>query len=112
MVHKLNAADDAGPFQSSSSFLALTYIVNQPLEIPKSAYIVTKPVFFGGCTHDAACVASDGAAIVRALCPNATVKDFESGHWVLNERPAEVNEELKKWLEGLQVVDQAAASKY
>ena len=64
---------------------------------------MTKPVFFGACLRDAACVAADNIATVQTFCPNATVKEFDAAHWVVQECGEEVNVELKKWLDGLEL---------
>ena len=85
------------------------------LEVPQSAYRLTKPVFFAACLRDPACVAADNTSLVQALCPNATVKEFDAGHWVVQECGDEVNKELKKWLDGLELGEgegERKASKY
>lgn len=73
------------------------------VEIPKENYVISEPVFFAACLKDAACVASDNKAIVQATCPNATVVDFDTGHWLLAVAPQKVNEEIAKWLEGVKL---------
>lgn len=86
-------------------YKAYVFNLNQQddAKFPQSAYPITQPVYFGACTNDPACVAEDNINIVQALCPNATIKEFNSSHWVLHEYPSEVNEELKKWLNGLKL---------
>ncbi len=56
------------------------------------------PVFFAGCARDHVCVAKPSEDILRQLCPNGTVKMFDTGHWVQLEAPGEVNRALLAWI--------------
>ncbi|KAI5122577.1 hypothetical protein M0805_004794 [Coniferiporia weirii] len=69
--------------------------------IPKEKYIIAKPVFFGAALKDAACVADENKAVIEQTCPSSTIVDFDTGHWVLNEAPERLNEELQKWVQAL-----------
>lgn len=71
------------------------------LEIPKERYIINKPVFFGGCARDSTCIVEDNKAIINAMCPNATIVDFDTGHWVLKQAKEKVNQKLLNWIENL-----------
>ncbi|KAL5500922.1 hypothetical protein ACEPAH_9309 [Sanghuangporus vaninii] len=82
-VFNLNAADEA--------------------DIPQDAFFVKQPVFFGATLRDPTSIPAEYIGIIKALCPNHTIRSFETGHWVLHERPTEVNEELKNWLDGLRL---------
>jgi len=77
-VYKFHAKDDA--------------------DIPKQNYIISKPAFFGAALKDYICVAAVGKQVHAQLCPNTTVVDFDTGHWVLNALPDRTNEELLKWI--------------
>jgi len=72
-------------------------------EIPKENYVIAKPVFFAACLKDAPCVASENIATVQAMCPNATIVNFDTDHWVLDAAPQMVNVEVLKWLESLKL---------
>jgi len=77
-VNKLQAKDDA--------------------DIPKEKYVITKPTFFGAASKDVVCIAALGKRVHAQLCPNTTIVDFDTGHWVQNALPDKVNEELLKWI--------------
>ena len=70
-------------------------------EIFKENYTITKPVFFGAASKDAACRADQGKAVVARYCPDATIADYETGHWILHQAPDKLNEDLRAWLQGL-----------
>ncbi|KAL5522223.1 hypothetical protein ACEPAF_2080 [Sanghuangporus sanghuang] len=76
----------------------------RPTDIPFNAYFIKQPVFFGATLRDPTSTSAENIGILKALCPNHTIRSFETGHWVLHERPTEVNvnEELK-WLDGLRL---------
>lgn len=73
------------------------------IEIPKENYVISKPVFFAACLKDAPCVASENIATVQAMCPNATIVEFDTDHWVLDAAPRKLNAEVLKWLESLKL---------
>jgi len=72
-------------------------------EIPKEKYVITKPTFFGAALKDYVCVAALGKQIHAQLCPNTTVVDFDTAHWVQNALPDKTNEELLKWIKIVEV---------
>lgn len=80
---RLRVADIGTPFQES------------PAEI-------SAPVFFGAALRDAVCLAQFGKQHITRYCKNATVKDFDTGHWLQLEAADEVNRELKAWIEGIE----------
>ncbi len=90
--------DDAG----ANLHKQLRFVVLPPAdtvtEIPKAKYVVTKPAFFGAALKDAVCVAAFGKQVHAQWCPDTTVVDFDTGHWVQNALPDKVNEELLKWI--------------
>jgi len=70
-------------------------------DVPVEKYANTKPVFFGACAKDYICVPVFGKMLTQQLCPNATVVDFDSDHWVQLAVPDKLNEELLKWITSL-----------
>ena len=48
-------------------------------------------------------MASENVDIIRALCPSATIVDFDTDHWVLEAAPRKVNDEVAKWLDSLKL---------
>ncbi len=60
--------------------------------------MITKPTFFGAALKDAVSVAALGKQVHAQWCPNTTIVDFDTGHWVQNALPDKVNEELLKWI--------------
>lgn len=67
-------------------------------EIPVDTYTIQKPVFFGGSHNDPICVDTAQVAGARAFCPNLTVANFNTTHWIAAEAAKEVNEALDRWI--------------
>ena len=61
--------------------------------------MLPKPSFFGAAKRDYICLAAVGKAITSQSCADATVKEFDTGHWTMTEAADEVNKELLAWLE-------------
>lgn len=72
-------------------------------EIPESRYPVRKPVFFGAALKDGTGPHQFTKASTVKWCPDSTIVDFDTSHWVLEEAPEQVNEELEKWFNGLEI---------
>jgi len=70
-------------------------------KVPKDARQVSKPVFFGACLYDAICVPELGKAAITQNCKQATIKEYESGHWVILEQAESLNQDLLVWIEGI-----------
>ncbi|OCH86220.1 alpha/beta-hydrolase [Obba rivulosa] len=70
-------------------------------QIPPERYAVQKPVFFGACKKDFVCLPALGLANADKLCPNITVKEFDTDHWVQLAAPDELNRVLKEWVDGI-----------
>ena len=66
-----------------------------------------KPVFFGATLRDSACRADQGKAFIARTCPNATVVDYDTGHWILHEVPDKLNEDLQNWIKTILCRNQA-----
>ena len=60
------------------------------------------PVLFLAAAYDYTCdcMTSRLAEPMRALCGDLTEQTIESGHWMAQERPVEVNGALVRWLAG------------
>ncbi|ETW76561.1 epoxide hydrolase [Heterobasidion irregulare TC 32-1] len=72
--------------------------------VPKEAYDIQQPVFFGAALRDIVCLPALGNALLKQYAKGPlTVKEFDAGHWVLLSHPKEVNEALLEWIEGLQI---------
>jgi pimeloyl-ACP methyl ester carboxylesterase len=58
------------------------------------------PVLFLAARYDYTCesIDSDLAKAMPDLCPNLTTRIIDSGHWMAQEKPAEVNAALTHWL--------------
>ncbi|KAF5337568.1 hypothetical protein D9611_015126 [Ephemerocybe angulata] len=50
-------------------------------------------------SKDVVCPPALAGRSLAQFCPKATTHIFEAGHWVLLEKPDEVNAELEKWIE-------------
>lgn len=70
--------------------------------IPTTSYDIHKPVFFGAALRDYICLESMGKVYTAQYCKGGTtVRDFDTGHWVMLEAKDEVNKELSEWIQGL-----------
>lgn len=69
-------------------------------------WTLSMPVLFMHGAYDYVCetMTSDLAKPMRAHCSNLTETVIESGHWMAQEKPVDVNAALAKWL-ALQVPD-------
>ena len=58
------------------------------------------PACFIAARYDSTCeaVTSRMPEPMRALCSNLTETTIDSGHWMAQERPFEVNRDLARWL--------------
>ncbi|KAI5122578.1 hypothetical protein M0805_004795 [Coniferiporia weirii] len=75
---------------------------NEEAEIPTEKYIVKKPVFFGAALRDYICIAPAGKLTTQKTCPNATIVDFDTDHWINLAAPEKLNAELLKWIQSLE----------
>jgi pimeloyl-ACP methyl ester carboxylesterase len=66
--------------------------------IPQDKYVVTLPVFFGAALGDVIAIPALGKGDVQKFCPNATIKDYEAGHWVIWEAKDKLNADLAEWI--------------
>ena len=73
--------------------------------VPLDRYKLTKPAFFGGAKQDYICRSEMGKAVMATHCADATIREYDAGHWVMLSNAVEVNEDLKAWIEGLKTKD-------
>ena len=66
----------------------------------KANWRLTMPVLFLHAAYDYVCETVDSrlADPMRAHCANLTETTVQSGHWMAQEKPADVNAALAKWL--------------
>ncbi|TCD71230.1 hypothetical protein EIP91_011708 [Steccherinum ochraceum] len=69
--------------------------------IPPDHYAIQTPVLFVGCKRDAICVFSRELPPTQQFCKNLTVKEIDTGHWVLRENPEGLTQILLEWVEKL-----------
>lgn len=69
--------------------------------IPKDRYNVTQPVLLVAALRDAISIPSLSKANSEASCTNLTVHEFDTGHWVMLEKPDELNVVIEEYLKGL-----------
>ncbi|KAJ7131958.1 Alpha/Beta hydrolase protein [Mycena filopes] len=67
--------------------------------VPKENYVIQQPVFFAAAHEDYICVPKLALLSMKDLCPNLTVKDYQTGHWVQLAAADELNGDLLKWVE-------------
>ncbi|KAF8064070.1 Alpha/Beta hydrolase protein [Lyophyllum atratum] len=64
--------------------------------------VIQQPVFFGAALKDPLCVAAMGKGISAQTSKGTlTVKDFDTGHWLMWEEKDKLNQELLEWVQGL-----------
>lgn len=53
--------------------------------------------------RDYVCLAALGKASIAKACTGpTTIREFDTGHWVMLEAKDEVNKELGEWIKGVQ----------
>ncbi|CCL99357.1 uncharacterized protein FIBRA_01375 [Fibroporia radiculosa] len=72
-------------------------------QVSANNYFVQLPVFFGGCKADYAVPPAIALSDLTKYCPNRTVKEFDTSHWVQLETPDLLNRELLAWITDLKV---------
>jgi soluble epoxide hydrolase / lipid-phosphate phosphatase len=58
-------------------------------------------VFVAAASKDYICVAGPQIAIAEKFCPNSTIKEYDSGHWVIWSHADKLNQDLLAWMEAL-----------
>ncbi|PBK78292.1 alpha/beta-hydrolase [Armillaria solidipes] len=69
--------------------------------IPADNLEITKPVFYGGALHDAVALNAVNKAATTDKCKNATLHEYDGGHWIIWEAMDEINRDLLEWLKSL-----------
>ncbi|SJL00528.1 uncharacterized protein ARMOST_03841 [Armillaria ostoyae] len=69
--------------------------------IPADNLEITKPVFYGGALHDAVALNAVNKAATIDKCKNATLHEYNGGHWIIWEAKDEINRDLLEWLKSL-----------
>ncbi|KAI0037020.1 Alpha/Beta hydrolase protein [Vararia minispora EC-137] len=71
-------------------------------DIPREHHVLTKPIFFGACTYDAACPPKlgDTALLLCAEGP-VTRHEYAAGHWPILTHYEALGKDLLEWLAGL-----------
>ncbi|KAF8647910.1 hypothetical protein AX16_006442 [Volvariella volvacea WC 439] len=69
--------------------------------IPVNNYAIARPVFFGGAKQDYVALSPLGKATTERFCSNATIREFDAGHWLLWEVKDELNKELQSWIDSI-----------
>lgn len=75
-----------------------------PTVIPKSAYTINVPVFYGAAQKDFICVPSLYLPALQKYAKGGlTIKDFpESDHWLpINKSREDLNNKLLEWIESI-----------
>ncbi|KAJ7288891.1 Alpha/Beta hydrolase protein [Mycena rebaudengoi] len=68
--------------------------------VPKENYIIKQPVFFGGGHEDYVCVPKAMLFTMKDVCPNLTVREYQTGHWIQLSAPDQLNKDLLEWVQG------------
>jgi len=63
--------------------------------------MIKQPVFFGGGTLDAVCLSSADKESMPKFCANLTVREYARDHWLVLDRPEELNRDLVEWIGGV-----------
>jgi pimeloyl-ACP methyl ester carboxylesterase len=100
VVSGLNADDDKRAYYA---LYIRSSVVGQlmswfPLAISLEKYTVNRPVFFAAAFHDYISPALLGIAVIKHNCKNATIREFQDGHWLMMSSPREVNAALFSWI--------------
>ncbi len=90
---------------SESTMIAQLRRLNKPnsscVDIPEVDWTIRKPAFFGGAVRDYNCIPAFMRAPFYKYAPNFTFQDYDSGHWIMMQRPEEMNKDLLGWIEGI-----------
>ncbi|GLB36032.1 putative alpha beta-hydrolase [Lyophyllum shimeji] len=66
--------------------------------IPLENYVIKRPVFFAAARHDYISRSVLGIAMTNHNCQNASVREFNAGHWLMLSHAGEVNAALFNWI--------------
>ncbi|KAJ7906906.1 alpha/beta-hydrolase [Mycena leptocephala] len=68
--------------------------------VPKENYIIKQPVFFAATLNDYICRPEWGLLTLKPGCPNLTIKEYHTDHWVQLAAPEQLNKDVLEWIEG------------
>ncbi|KAJ7151884.1 Alpha/Beta hydrolase protein [Mycena crocata] len=68
---------------------------------PKENYVIKQSVFYGAALEDYVSVPEVALFGMQDVCPNLTVREYQTGHWVQLAAPDKVSSDLLEWIEGL-----------
>ncbi|KAJ7121598.1 Alpha/Beta hydrolase protein [Mycena epipterygia] len=66
--------------------------------VPKENYIIKQPVFFGAALEDRIAIAKFALMGMKDACPNLTVREYQTDHWVQLAAPDKLNKDLLEWI--------------
>ncbi|KAJ7183541.1 Alpha/Beta hydrolase protein [Mycena filopes] len=66
--------------------------------VPKENYIIQQPVFFGAAQEDYVSTPEVALVGMQHVCPNLTVRTYQTGHWISLAAPDKLNEDLLEWI--------------
>lgn len=72
--------------------------------IPEERYKLTHPVLMVTTLQDNICLSTIAKAVTSATCTNATVRELDTGHWAMLEKPDELNTVIDEYLGNLLAV--------
>ena len=75
--------------------------IEDDARIPAERATIEQPTLLVTCRNDPAGIPAMAEEGTRASARNLEVKQLDTGHWVQLEKPDEVNQLLKEFLEGL-----------
>ncbi|KAJ6593070.1 Alpha/Beta hydrolase protein [Mycena capillaripes] len=76
-------------------------VVHDDKLVSKENYVIKQPVFFAATHEDYICVPKVALVTMKDVCPNLTVRDYQTDHWVQLAAPDKVNKDLLEWIESL-----------
>jgi pimeloyl-ACP methyl ester carboxylesterase len=99
--HRYTAALQRNGFFGPDSWYMNQSVNAQYAERARPSWRLNMPVLFLHASYDYICATVDSpraTAPMRDQCPDLTEAVVESGHWMAQEKPADVNAALAKWL--------------
>jgi pimeloyl-ACP methyl ester carboxylesterase len=78
-----------------------SYVKLVAADIPQDSYKLTLPVLVVATLRDAICLPELARQATSVFCTNATVRDIDTGHWAMLEKPDEINALIDEFLTGL-----------
>ncbi|KAF5376024.1 hypothetical protein D9615_007726 [Tricholomella constricta] len=70
--------------------------------IAPESYFIQKPVFFGGATQDCVSLLALNKIVIEQYTKGPlTVKEYETGHWIMWQAKDKLNQDLLEWFQTL-----------